>query len=204
VFEGPWGSGKSVQTKRLYKYLQERFPNKKIFWTREPGGTEIAEKIRRTVQGTKYTEKMAPITDVYLYAASRAQSLRSVVKPVLEEGGIVIGDRSFVSSLVLQGYAQGYGIKETLEINQFAIEGIIPDYIFYLDISVTESRKRTFDGDGDKFEKATVNFAQKTEEGYRKVARIKMFKDKWVNIDGSGTKKEVFVRVKSEIDKIIN
>ena len=82
AFEGIVGTGKSTQSKKLYDFLKEQYPSKEVIWTREPGGTEIAQKIRECVQGTEYGEEMGPVCEAYLYAASRAQALRTVVKPV--------------------------------------------------------------------------------------------------------------------------
>ncbi|KKU11155.1 MAG: Thymidylate kinase [Parcubacteria group bacterium GW2011_GWB1_46_8] len=87
VFEGIVGTGKTTQSKRLFEYLKDRCLDKKIIWTREPGGTKISDAIRTIVQGTAFEENMEPICEICLYAASRAQSLRTVVKPVLDEGG---------------------------------------------------------------------------------------------------------------------
>ena len=65
-------------------WCKEHYPEKEVVWTREPGGTEIAEAIRTLVQATPFEEPMHPLTDAYLYAAARAQSLHTVVKPVLD------------------------------------------------------------------------------------------------------------------------
>ncbi len=106
VLEGVVGTGKTTQAKKLHTYFQALYPEKEVIIVREPGGTEIAETIRNVVQAQLFTEKMHPLTDAYLYASSRAQSLHSLVKPVLDNGGVVIADRSFGSSLAYQGRAQ--------------------------------------------------------------------------------------------------
>ncbi|USN56106.1 MAG: hypothetical protein H6765_05480 [Candidatus Peribacteria bacterium] len=90
----------------MCNYLQSAHPNKHVELVREPGGTEIAETIRRVVQGTRFTEEMHELTDAYLYAAARAQLLHTKVKPILDAGGIVVSDRNFCSSLSYQGYVQ--------------------------------------------------------------------------------------------------
>lgn len=182
VFEGIVGTGKTTQSKKLYDYLKERYPNKKILWTREPGGTEIAQKIRECVQGTKYNEEMDPICEAYLYAASRAQTLRTVVKPVIENGGIVVSDRSFITSLAFQGYGRDTGIGTTLKINKSAIKSIIPDLVIFLDLDPDLSIKRLFDKNGDKWERLGVEFFHKVRKGYLKISKMKLFKDKWLNV----------------------
>lgn len=191
VLEGSQGSGKTLQSKKLKKNLEQKFPDKKFKCVREPGNTEIAEAIRTLVQGTKFQERMHAITDSYLYAAARAQLLNTVVVPALEEGYIVISDRSFITSLAIQGYAQGLGIDYVLEVNKHAINGTIPDFVVYLDVDLDICIQRTFDHDGDKFETADKEFLAKMEEGYREIQKLDMFKDKWINIDGNRSRKEV-------------
>lgn len=182
VFEGIVGTGKSTQSKKLYDYLKRKYPNKEIVWTREPGGTEISQKIRECVQGTKYNEEMDSVCEAYLYAASRAQALRTVVKPVIENGGIVVSDRSFITSLAFQGYGRGTGISTTLKINKSAIESITPDLVIFLDLDPDLSIIRLFDKNGDKWERLGVEFFHKVRKGYLKISKMKMFKNKWLNV----------------------
>lgn len=89
---------------------------------REPGGTSIAEDIRTLAQGKEWDEPMHPTCNAYLYAAARAQLLQTVVKEALAAGKIVVADRSFISSLTIQGEAQGLGFDRVLAINAEAIE----------------------------------------------------------------------------------
>ena len=108
VLEGIVGSGKSTQSKRLVTYFTSLFPEKEILLVREPGSTPIAEDIRHLAQKKEWADEvMHPLTNAYLYAAARAQLLHTIVKPALESGKIVISDRSFLSSLAQQGFAQG-------------------------------------------------------------------------------------------------
>lgn len=196
VFEGIVGTGKSTQAKLLFDYLKEKYPKKEIILTREPGGTEISEQIRKLVQGTKHDEKMEYVCESYLYAASRAQSLRTIVKPVLEKKGIVISDRSFISSLSYQGFARKLGLKKVLEINEVAIEGFIPDIIFYLDLDVETALKRTFDKDGDKFESKNISFFREIQKGYFEISELDMFEGKWKTIDANRSKHEISEDIK--------
>lgn len=88
---------------------------------------------------------MHPLTNAYLFAAARAQTLETIVKPALESGDIVISDRSFLSSCAIQGEAQGLGIDRVLEINKEAIAGVIPDIVLYLEIDIDLALSRTSD-----------------------------------------------------------
>lgn len=197
ILEGVVGTGKTTQADRLYEFLKEKFPNKEIILTREPGGTEIAEAIRKLVQGTDFNEEMEPICEAYLYASARAQSLRKIVQPVLNKNGIVIADRSFLSSLAYQGYAKNLGINKVLEINKTAISEFEPDLILFLQLSPEIGLSRTFDKDGDKHEKQGIEFFKKIEEGY--VELSKLYPQKWKTISASGNQEEVFKRIIKEV-----
>ena len=167
VIEGPWGAGKSVLTPILAFELKKKYPRKSVITVNEPGSSEIANAIRKLVQGTKFKEKMLAFADVYLYAAARAQLLKSVVEPVLASDGIVISDRSFLSSLAIQGYGQDLGIKRVLEINWPVIKDFIPDVVFYVNADIKKSINQTSDSFGDKFETQDLKFLKKCIKGYK-------------------------------------
>jgi len=201
VFEGIVGSGKTTQAKKLYEYLKERYSNKEIILTREPGGSEIAEDIRKIVQANNYSEEMDPVCEAYLYAASRAQTLRKIVKPVLDRGGIVIADRSYISSAAYQGKARGLGIPTILNINQTAIKDLMPNLIIYIEINTKLGLSRTFDHEGDKFENENSKFFERVKEGYREIS--KSFGDKWISVDGSAGIEDVFDKIIEKIKGIL-
>jgi len=182
VFEGIVASGKTTHSKKLYDYLSNKFPEKEVVWTREPGSTEIAKSVRKLVQATKFNEEMDGICETYLYAASRAQSLIQVVKPILANKGIVVSDRSFITSMAFQGYGRKIGHKIIYEINKTAVDNCIPDLIIFLDLDIDTALKRAVDQDGDKFERLGREFFEKVRKGYLEISKMEMFKDKWVNV----------------------
>ena len=192
VFEGIVGTGKSTQSKKLAQYLQGKFPKRKVVWTREPGGTEIADAVRKLAQATKFEEEMDPICEAYLYAASRAQALRKLVQPILAEGGIVVSDRSFITSLAYQGFGRGLGIDKVLAINQIAIEAYNPNLIIFLALEPGISLGRSFDKEGDKWESQTEAFFQKAIRGYKKISRMARFKKIWLEVKAGTSIEEVF------------
>ncbi len=203
IIEGIVGTGKSTQAKLLFEFMRQKYPGKKVILTREPGGDEISESIRKIVQGTVFNDKMEEVCEAYLYAAARAQSLRNVVRPVLEKKGIVISDRSYISSLAYQGYARSLGIKKVLDINKEAIGEIKPDIILYIELAPEIGLKRTFDKSGDKFEKEDTNFFKKILKGYEDISKLDEFKKTWQNIDGIGTKETVFSRIKEKVNSFL-
>ena len=199
VFEGIVGSGKSTQSKKLTLHLQKKYPKKKVVWTKEPGGTEIADSIRKLVQGTKFNEEMHPLCDVYLYAASRAHSVPTVVLPILNKKGIVVSDRSFITSLVNNGLMAGLGIKQVLGINGPIISLKIPDVVIYIDVKVKTALKRLSDKDGDKWESMGEAFYKKARGGYLAVSKLPILKKKWITINGNQTEEKVFAEILSKL-----
>ncbi len=197
ILEGVVGTGKTTQADRLYEFLKQKFPDRNIVLTREPGGTEIAEAIRKLVQGTEFNEEMEPMCEAYLYASARAQSLRKIVKPALEKNSIVISDRSFLSSTAYQGYAKDLGIQKVLEINKSAIKGFEPDLVLFFKLDPEVGLSRTFDQDGDKHERRGVDFFKKIENGYLELS--KLYANVWKTIDASGDEEKVFSRIKKQV-----
>ena len=207
VFEGINGSGKTTQAKLLLPYLK-KLTGKEVVYTREPGAQDendiiqshIAEDIRRIVQGKDYYklhgENQTGVAELLGYSMSRAHTLPTIVKPVLEKGGIVIADRSYLSSAAFQGNARGLGIKNVLAVSKMAVQGIEPDLIIYINLKPEIALTRTHDKKGDKHEKEGPEYHQKTYEGYEILSQMPQFKDKWTTINGSGSIDEVFERVK--------
>ena len=139
TFEGPEGSGKSTQARLLYERLHGRdYP---VILVREPGGTRISDLIRRIVLDLQHTE-MAPTTETLLFAASRAQLVSEVVRPYLEQGGIVLCDRYADSTYAYQGYGLGRDLEELRTITAAATGGLLPDITVYLDLSADEGLER--------------------------------------------------------------
>ena len=130
VMEGPDGSGKTTQINFLEQYLKEA--GYECLITREPGGTVIGEEVRELILNPEYKE-MSPVTEMLLYAASRAQLVHEVIGPALEAGRIVISDRFVDSSIVYQGIARNLGISTVSAVNAPGIGIYRPDGIFFID-----------------------------------------------------------------------
>ena len=140
VFEGLDGCGKSVTAKLVAKKLEEN--GYKVILTREPGGTEIAEKIRNIILEDHETEKLEPTAEALLFAAARAQHTLTKIQPKVDEGYIVISDRWLASSLAYQGYARALGVGAVENINDFGIRNYRPDIQYFLDTPVEVCQQR--------------------------------------------------------------
>ena len=131
TFEGIDFCGKSTQVELLKNYLIGI--NKKVHLIREPGGTEISEKIREILLDKK-NNAMVMETEIFLFSASRAQLVKEVIRPYLQKGYYVISDRFHDSSTAYQGYGRGLPVDSILKIHNLAIGDTIPDITFFIDI----------------------------------------------------------------------
>ncbi|MGM0219789.1 dTMP kinase [Enterococcus sp. AZ126] len=132
TIEGPDGAGKTSVLNELYPRL-DLAAERSIIKTREPGGIPIAEKIRQIILDPR-NQEMDERTEALLYAAARRQHLMEKVLPALEDGKIVLCDRFVDSSLAYQGAGRRIGVEAIAAINEFAIEGTVPDFTIYLDV----------------------------------------------------------------------
>lgn len=188
TFEGPDGSGKTTITKNVVEKLSEMGID--VVLTREPGGIEIAEQIRKVILDPSNIS-MDSRTEALLYAASRRQHLVEKVIPALKENKVVICDRFLDSSLAYQGNARGLGIDSILGINEFAINGLYPDLTIYLDISAEGGIERVNSRreEKDRLDAESIEFHKKVVEGYQKV--IERFKDRIKVVDASNSIEQV-------------
>lgn len=188
TFEGPDGSGKTtVSTKVTERLKQEGYA---VSYTREPGGSYIAEQIRNVILDPKNTD-MDPRTEALLYAASRRQHLTDIVLPQIEKGVTVISDRFIDSSLAYQGYGREIGEEEVFAINAFAIEGHMPDCTIFLNIDAELGLERIHQNRDylDRLDLESKEFHDRVYNGYQKV--IQKYSDRMVIVDASKELEEV-------------
>ena len=170
TFEGIDGCGKSTQCERLKEYLKAN--GRDFIFVREPGGTEIGERIREILLDKK-NSKMTPRTELLLFEAARAQITEEVIRPALEEGKIVLCDRFFDSSSAYQGCARGMGMDFVAGLNMAATGGLKPDITFFFDISAEEAlARRGKRGEAsDRIELAGLKFQEDVRKGYLELAK---------------------------------
>lgn len=186
TFEGCEGSGKSTQIELFRKYLEKK--GIEYLFVREPGGTEISEKIRAIILDVNNKE-MCDEAEALLYASARAQLIKEKILPALNSGKLVLCDRYIDSSFAYQAHARGLGIDFISKINSYAIENCMPDKTVFLNISSKDAfmRKGGADKD-DRIELSGEDFHQKVYEGYLKVAKI--YPDRFLLIDCLGEKQQ--------------
>ena len=198
VMEGPDGSGKTTQINLLKEYLEEA--GYECLITREPGGTVIGEEIRQLILNPEHKE-MSPVTEMLLYAASRAQLVHEVIGPALEEGKIVMSDRFVDSSIVYQGIARKLGISTVSAVNAPGIGIYRPDGIFFIDLSEAEGLRRKKEQKNlDRMEQEGIDFHHMVSEGYRKVlsGRPEVMK-----IDGGRSIDTIQKKIRNHVDELL-
>lgn len=201
TFEGGEGSGKTTIAAMVKDHLTKE--GYQVTLTREPGGVEIAEKIRDIIHDVQYTN-MDSKTEALLYAASRRQHLVEKVIPALNQGHIVICDRFVDSSMVYQGIARGIGIKEVYDMNLFATENILPQRTLFFDVDPRLGLERVYANKNreiNRLDLETIDFHQKVYEGYLKICD--QFPDRIVKIDASLDIEHVFLQVLEKIREVI-
>lgn len=194
VFEGIECSGKTTQVRDISEKL--RTLGHGVCMTREPGGTEIGEGIRRLLLDPKYRDLMDPITNLLLHNAARQQSVKEIIMPNLEAGNIVLSDRSFISTLAYQCFAEGVDLDFAKPVCEKVMEGCMPDKIFLLDIGL-EEMKRRLDGRGnahqDRYDSMDLAFHEKIRNGY--FALCEHYPDLIEKIDAEKPKEEVTIEL---------
>ncbi len=207
TFEGVEGSGKSTQLRRLAEFL--RGTGQQVVETREPGGTILGEAIRAVLLSARNRE-MAPETELFLYLASRAQLTREVIIPALREGVIVLCDRFADATTVYQGYGRGLDLHLIAAMNRCAIEGLVPDLTFLLDLDPVEGLSRVrerrqtslLDPPLDRLEAEAIEFHDRVRKGYLALAKAEPHRFRV--IDARGSEGTVAQAIRGEVEALID
>ena len=189
TFEGSEGCGKSTQIRLLAEALRRKGPEPLLL--REPGGTAVGEVIRNLLQHAPEGKALVPEAELLLFAASRAQLVREVIRPALDAGRTVICDRFLDSTTVYQGVARNIPVGVTGRLHAFAVGVCLPDITFLLDLDRKAARARLENRGqaADRIEGESEAFFEAVRRGYlelaaREPARIRV-------IDASGTPEEI-------------
>lgn len=200
-FEGGEGSGKSLQAKRLEDDLRAR--GRDVVLTREPGGTAAGERIRDIVLHAQEIA-LSPEAQVLLYSTARAQIVREVIRPALDRGTIVIADRFFDSTFAYQGYGHGVSFDHIRAVTDLAVDGLVPDRTFLLDIAVDIGLGRSgwrAQSKWDRFEVLDHAFHDRVRQGYLTLAADEPAR--WVVIDAGRDENSVAADVRRAVDAVL-
>ena len=198
-FEGIDFSGKSTQIELLKDYLVEH--KKKVEILREPGGTEISEKIRNILLDNKNLVMFAE-AELLLFSASRAQLVREKIRPYLQKGIYVISDRFHDSSTAYQGYGRGVPLEIVNNVHDLAIGETVPELTFFIDIPVgiaNERRKKKLKRKLDRMELSDIEFFNRVRSGYLEIARKE---ERFKVIEGTQTIETIQNQIISELELI--
>lgn len=197
TFEGIDGSGKSTQILLLREYLVKN--GHKVVTLREPGGTELSEYIRAVLLNKKL--EVSDISELLLFQAARADLVKTIVLPSLDQGRIVLSDRYFDSTTAYQGYGRGIDLKVIKKSNQIGSLGVLPNMTFYLKIERSVGQNRDLVKDLDRMELSGDEFYDKVIHGYDELAKNEK---RFVTIDGNQDVKVIHSLVVKEVEKLIN
>jgi dTMP kinase len=164
--EGVEGAGKSTQVETLRAYLGARGVS--VLATAEPDGTPLGASIRRVLGEV---DRVTPLTEALLFAASRAEHVQRVIRPALAAGQVVLCDRYVDSTVAYQGYGRGISLETIAQLNRLATEGCLPDLTLVLDLDVAEGLRRVRARRGalaacDPFERLAIEFHERVRKGY--------------------------------------
>jgi dTMP kinase len=196
-FEGIDGAGKSTQVRRLKTFLEQR--GRKVFVAREPGGTELGERIRELLLDGG---EVVPWAEAYLFAAARAQLVERVLRPALARGCDVIVDRYVDSSLAYQGIARGLGVTDVYDLNRKAVQDLVPDRTFLLSLPAEDASFRHGEGGPpDRMERESLVFRRNVEDGYLDL--VERFPDRIVEIDAAASRDEIAALVRENVRRLL-
>lgn len=196
TFEGIEGCGKSTQAKLLAKYFRDH--DKEVLLTREPGGPDISEQIRKILLDSSNVA-MLPETELLLYMASRSQHTGEWILPALQSGKIVISDRYYDSTVAYQGAARKIEINIIDTIRRYATFGLVPDMTFLIDLDAIKGLERISDRETDRLEQESLNFHNRVRKGFLKIAEKE--KKRYLVLDGEKSIAEIHGQIITEIEK---
>ena len=200
TFEGVEGSGKTTQISALAEYLDQK--GWKVLKTREPGGTQLGERIRELLLDVQH-QNIVPKTELLLYLASRAQHFQEVILPALVEDKVVLCDRFSEATLAYQGYGRGLDLDQIKNLLKYVTEGRNPDLTLLLDLEARQGfmriRSRTT---RDRLEQEQIEFYEKVRQGYLKLA--KRAPRRIIVIDSGQAFEKVTALIRKTVESFLN
>jgi dTMP kinase len=189
VFEGIDGAGKSTQARLLKEYLESQY-GCQVLLVREPGGTELGEKVRQLLLDP-HSGDLAAEVEMFLFMAARAHLCRTRISPALQRGEVVISDRFTWSTVVYQGFVGGLDPGDVLRLGRIATPGLEPTYTFVIDLPPEEAFQRL--DEQDRMERKGLGFQRRVRQGFLSLAAE--HPASCAVVDGRGAAREVAERV---------
>ncbi len=204
TFEGIEGCGKSTQTELLRKHLEEL--GYAVLVTLEPGGSRLGVELRRMLLSLDSSD-LTREAELFLYLADRAQHVHQVIRPALKEGRVVISDRFTHSTLAYQGYGREMGIDTLQRMNSVAVDGILPDLTFLLDLppetglrrALSRNMEKNITSSEGRFEAEALDFHTRVRQGYLELASREQ--ERIVVLDAEADSETVFEGVRKKVDQ---
>jgi dTMP kinase len=201
TFEGGEGLGKSVVSAKVAEALRSR--GRDVLHTREPGGTPLGERVRDILLHAREIA-MSPEAQALLFSAARAEHVRDIIRPALDAGRIVVGDRFYDSTLVYQGYVNGADIEGLRAMTRFAVGDLVPDRTFLIDAPVEVVMARLAARGGgrwDRFHVQDPSFHRRVREGYLRLAAAEP--GRFVIVNGDQSEEAVSADIRRQVDELL-
>lgn len=200
TFEGGEGSGKSTLIDKIEKELIKR--GHQVVRTREPGGSKLGEHIRNWLLNSELKINIGKRAELLLFLADRAQHIEELIKPALEAGKVVLCDRFNDSTVAYQGSGRTMGIDEVQEMCDLVCDGLTPDLTFFLDIDPKIGLERIGKTGRDRLESETLDFHQRTRQGFHALAR--QDPERFHIIDAAKSEGQVFLSAMQRIENLLD
>jgi len=185
TFEGSDGCGKTTQSVLLIKKLKNMGYD--VVHTREPGGTVVAEALRKILLSPE--SKITALTELLLYESCRAQHTKEIIIPAIKSGKIVICERYADATVAYQGFGRGLDIKMIMVLNKIATNNLVPDLTVYFDSDIRKGLARVRLRGKDRLEKENLLFHKRVRDGY--IWLVKKFPKRFIKIDADASIKKI-------------
>lgn len=195
TIEGVDGAGKSTAVSSIKNFLESK--GEQVVLTREPGGTDLGERLRDLL----LHHKMDLLAETLLMFTARAQHIKEIINPALNEGKWVICDRFTDSTIAYQGYAKGLELSKIKALQNLVQEDLTPGITFVLDVTLSKSKDNLSKTNKipDKFESESDSFFERVISGFKTIARKDPNRCKLIN--AVNTKEETAEQVLFDLEQ---